>query len=132
MKEDCTLPRILIVDDEERWRETLGTFFETKGWNVATAANKTEALAQLTVGGKPFTVILSDNFMNGADEGLALLWDIRTAGHQMSFVLMTCDDGAKDRFRNPADFCLAGFIDKSPPTRIATIYDKVLEFIDAQ
>lgn len=53
---------VLVVDDDDDFRETLLLVLEQHGWEVRTATNGAEALAMLRAGMRP-TLILADLFM---------------------------------------------------------------------
>lgn len=69
-------PTVLLVDDEERFRTTLGKMLSAQGLEVETAASGEEALEKLK--GKPFDVVLLDIRMPGMG-GIAALSAIKAA-----------------------------------------------------
>jgi CheY-like chemotaxis protein len=64
-------PKILVVDDNERVRSSIGKVLEANQFRVATAANVSEALN--SIGTEPFDVLLSNMRMTEADEGFSLV-----------------------------------------------------------
>ena len=63
-------PRILVVDDDKGNRESLGMVFQFSGFDVVTAADVNEALAQ--IGSQAFDVLLTDLHMPGPGDGLTV------------------------------------------------------------
>jgi CheY-like chemotaxis protein len=63
--------RVLIVDDEDRFRQLMAKLFTAKGLDVVTAANGPEALCRLEDAG-PFDVVILDIKMPGPS-GLDIL-----------------------------------------------------------
>jgi len=83
--------KVLIVDDEPSVRESLQEFFESEGFEVATAGDGREALDQLAGDELPAAVIL-DLFMpvlNGNDVYEAMQKDARLA--KVPVVIATSD-----------------------------------------
>ena len=70
------MARVLIVDDEESIRTTLGAFAEKDGHTVSLASDAIEALDLL--GKEPFDVVVSDIVLP-RKSGVLLLGDIREA-----------------------------------------------------
>jgi len=78
--------RILIVDDEESIRSTLGDYFTSVGYDVVTAQNGEEALKKLSPGA--FDCIISDLFMPAID-GMELLKRVRLMDSDVFFLMIT-------------------------------------------
>src|SRR6266481_1967260 len=78
--------KILIVDDERSIRELLEIFLKKEGFNVTSAANAPEGLAQ--VKSADFDVIISDIKM-GEMSGIDLLRELRDTGFNGQFILLT-------------------------------------------
>src|SRR6266446_4949155 len=78
--------KILIVDDERSIRELLEIFLKKEGFNVTSAANAPEGLAQ--VKSADFDLIISDIKMSGMS-GIELLTELRTTGFNGQFILLT-------------------------------------------
>ena len=67
--------RLLVVDDDNGLRETLADFFELEGYDIAQAANVSEAKAQLAAG-EPDLVLLDINMPGG--DGLTFAAEMRS------------------------------------------------------
>jgi two-component system response regulator PilR (NtrC family) len=97
------MPTLLIVDDENGYREVLKTVFEAEGYSVSTAPNGRSALAH--VGSNQCDLILSDVRMPDID-GIRLLKEAREARPDIGVVLMTAFgtiDTAREAFKLGAD-----------------------------
>ena len=70
MAEDSTSTRILVVDDEEIVRESLGGWLEKDGYSVEVAEDGPAAVKKLS--GARYAVLIVDLNMPGMD-GLAVL-----------------------------------------------------------
>ena len=68
-------PTVLVVDDNELLRFTLGEVLEHSGFTVVTAANVNEALQQIAT--RKFDVLLSDLHMPQAGDGLTVVSAMR-------------------------------------------------------
>ena len=79
-------PRVLIVDDEERFRTTLGKMLKTQGLEVTTRGSGLEALAELQAA--PYDVILLDLRMPGMD-GMATLSEIKKIDPNLEVIILT-------------------------------------------
>jgi two-component system response regulator PilR (NtrC family) len=97
------MPTLLIVDDENGYREVLKTIFEAEGYSVSTAANGRSALTYLR--SKQCDLIVSDVRMPDID-GIRLLKEAREANPDIGVVLMTAFgtmDTAREAFKLGAD-----------------------------
>jgi two-component system response regulator HydG len=103
--------RILIVDDEQHVRQSLAAWFREDGYNVSTAANGREALAELARAGAD--ILLADIKMPGMD-GLELLRRTKETAPDATVIVMTAyasvetaiqalKDGAYDYVVKPFD-----------------------------
>jgi YesN/AraC family two-component response regulator len=72
-----SLPKVLIVDDDNTTRETLGLILENSGFRVAKAASVNEALK--LIGSQAFDVLLSDLHMPHPSDGLTVASAMRNA-----------------------------------------------------
>ncbi len=94
--------KILIIDDEELFREDLATLLENKGYKCRTAENPDRAL-QIIPSFLP-DIILSDIVMPGRS-GLEILSDIHRIHPNVSVIMMTAYgtlETAIEAFRNGA------------------------------
>jgi two-component system response regulator RegA len=66
---------ILVVEDDQLFRERLARAFKDRGYRVVAAANVADALASLQVETPAFAVI---DLRLGAESGLDLLFRLRT------------------------------------------------------
>ena len=77
---------ILVVDDESTTQDTLGTFLETEGYDVATARSGEEALTRIEE--QEFDVIVADVVMPGVG-GFEVLERCRALNPEAAVILMT-------------------------------------------
>src|SRR3982751_4241420 len=97
------MSNILIVDDEQSYRQLLTLVFEAEGHTVRTASNGGEAVESLQ--SEPADVIISDVRMPDMD-GIGLLTAVRETFQDTGVVLMTAFasvDTARDAFKLGAD-----------------------------
>ena len=97
------MPNILIVDDEQSYRQLLTLVFETDGHSVRTAMNGRQALAALQEA--PADVIISDVKMPDMD-GIDLLRAVRETVPDLGVILMTAFasvETAREAFKLGAD-----------------------------
>jgi DNA-binding response OmpR family regulator len=82
---------ILVIDDEENLRHTIGRVMRQAGYEVTTAGDGREAL-QLVYGGfetaSPFDVVFLDIRLPGMD-GMQILKEIRQRDTQLPVILLT-------------------------------------------
>ena len=81
-----TPPRILLVDDEERFRATLKKLLAVKGLPVETAASGAEALSMIETGA--YDVVLLDVKMPDMD-GVAALAEIKRRAPGIEVIMLT-------------------------------------------
>jgi DNA-binding NtrC family response regulator len=79
-------PRILLVDDEERFRTNLQKMLETHGLTVGAAGSGAQALEELAL--NPYDVIVLDIRMPGMD-GLATLKEIKTITPEAEVIILS-------------------------------------------
>jgi DNA-binding NtrC family response regulator len=77
---------VLIIDDEAEIRESLQTLLELEGYEVDSAANGEEGLAQL--GERPFDLVLLDLALPDRN-GIELLGEIREHDPQLPVIMIT-------------------------------------------
>jgi YesN/AraC family two-component response regulator len=82
-----TLTKILLVDDDEVVRFSLGRILEESGFAVTTAANVTEALKYIT--SENYEVLLTDLHMPGAGDGLTVVSAMRHANPKAVTMLLS-------------------------------------------
>ena len=97
------MSNILIVDDEQSYRQLLSLVFETDGHTIRTASNGRDALDQLSR--ENADVVISDVRMPDMD-GIDLLRAVRDTQPDLGVVLMTAFasvDTAREAFKLGAD-----------------------------
>ncbi len=105
--------KVLMVDDEERFRTVTAKIFEKKGFNVATAANGEEALEKLS--GQPDVVIMDVRM--GIMDGHETLRQMKKKIPSLPVIMLTGHgdipsakqalvDGAWDYLAKPCDIDL--------------------------
>lgn len=97
------MSNLLVVDDEQSYRQLLSLVFETEGHTVRTAMNGREALAMLEA--ETADVIVSDVRMPDMD-GISLLRAAKEIYPDIGMVMMTAFatvDTARDAFKLGAD-----------------------------
>jgi two-component system response regulator PilR (NtrC family) len=97
------MPKLLIVDDEQSYRQLLNLVFQEEGYSIRTAMNGREAIAMLEE--EPAGVIVTDVRMPDMD-GIELLKAARGMLPDIGIVMMTAFatvDTARDAFKLGAD-----------------------------
>jgi len=97
------MPNILIVDDEQSYRQLLSLVFEAEGNNIRTAMNGRQAIEQLEQ--DPADVIISDVKMPDMD-GIEMLRSVRETLPDIGVILMTAFasvETAREAFKLGAD-----------------------------
>jgi YesN/AraC family two-component response regulator len=79
--------KVLLVDDDEVVRSTLGRVLEQHDFDVTTAANVPEALKHIS--SNPYDVLLSDLHMPGAGDGLTVVSAMRHANPKAVTMLLS-------------------------------------------
>ena len=79
---------VLVVDDERSMREFLAICLKRQGHEVSVAESGTQALASL-VDNDNVDVVVTDLSMPGDIDGLALLEQIRSKGHNTEVIVIT-------------------------------------------
>jgi len=77
---------ILVVDDEEGMRETLGDVLEDKGYNVVLVEDGYKAIQRIKQ--TPFSIIFMDVKMPGID-GVETFEEIKKVNPEVAVVMMT-------------------------------------------
>jgi len=88
--------RVLLVEDSERLRRTLGTALKHAGYAADLASGGTEGLWLAQSG--QYDVIVLDVMLPGID-GLTILSKLREAGRDTHVLLLTAKDAVEDRVR---------------------------------
>jgi len=97
------MSNILIVDDEQSYRQLLSLVFESDGHTIRTASNGREALAVLQR--EPVDVVISDVRMPDMD-GIEMLSAVRETQPDLGVILMTAFasvETAREAFKLGAD-----------------------------
>src|SRR5258706_2192205 len=97
------MANILIVDDEQSYRQLLSLVFEEQGNSIRTAMNGRQALEELRA--EPADVIISDVKMPDMD-GIAMLRAVRETVPDLGVILMTAFasvETAREAFKLGAD-----------------------------
>lgn len=79
-------PKVLLVDDEERFRTTLGKMLRAQGLEVTALGSGREALEEL--GKKAYDVMVLDVRMPDLD-GIAALTEIKKIAPQIEVIILT-------------------------------------------
>lgn len=94
MVEMAAPPRVLVVEDEDKTRDSLAEGMRLETWLVETAATASEALAILGV--KPFDLLVLDWMLPDSD-GLDILRHVRRRGVQVPVLMLTARNTLNDR-----------------------------------
>jgi DNA-binding NtrC family response regulator len=121
------LPRILLVDDEERFRTNLRKMLMAEGFEVTAAASGADALAELA--SQPHDVILLDMRMPDMD-GLATLAAIKERHPDPEVVVLTGHASVEAAVQilnlGASDFLLKPCPLEEVIAKIETAYDRKL------
>lgn len=82
----ASVPRVLIVDDEERFRITLRKLLAARGVEAQASGSAEEALAELAA--KPYDIVLLDVRMPGMD-GIEALGEIKKFDRNLEVIILT-------------------------------------------
>ena len=121
------LPKILLVDDEERFRTTLGKMLRAQGFEVTATDSGPGALNELAQ--NPYDVILLDMRMPGMD-GLETLTAIKQSHPDPEVIVLTGHasvDAAMDIIRlGASEFLLKPCPLEEVMAKIETAYERKL------
>ncbi|MEX2043876.1 MAG: response regulator, partial [Opitutus sp.] len=92
--ETSVAPRVLVVEDEQKTRESLTEGLQLEGWTVAMAANGTEALGLAEK--EPFDLVVLDWMLPDRD-GIEFLQELRGRGLQFPVLMLTARSTLNDR-----------------------------------
>lgn len=87
-------PRVLIVEDETKTRESIVEALSLEGWTVTEAARGREMLAHFDQ--QAFDLVVLDWMLPDRD-GIELLQHVRSRGAQVPVLMLTARDGIDDR-----------------------------------
>lgn len=87
-------PRVLVVEDEQKTRESLAEGLRLESWNVDTAATGEEALEQLR--GATFDLVVLDWMLPDRD-GIEVLRQLRGSGRHTPVLMLTARSTLNDR-----------------------------------
>lgn len=82
----ASVPKVLIVDDEERFRITLRKLLSARGVEAEASGSAEEALAELAA--KPYDIVLLDVRMPGMD-GIEALGEIKKFDRNLEVIILT-------------------------------------------
>jgi CheY-like chemotaxis protein len=120
------VPRILIIEDEERIRATMKMALETEGYSVETAADGPEGLGRFRDDG-PWNLVLLDQRMPGMD-GTEVLRRLKEFDPSVRIVLVTAY-GSVELARKALGTGAAGFLLKPiNPEQLRKVVREVLEW----
>lgn len=89
-----TPPRVLVVEDEEKTRESLAEGLRMEAWSVATAETGQEAIVLL--GRDPFDLVVLDWMLPDRD-GIEVLQAVRSRGDHTAVLMLTARSTLNDR-----------------------------------
>lgn len=87
-------PRVLVVEDEQKTRDSVAEGLRLEGWQVITAVSGTEAVAELEKA--TYDLLILDWMLPGRD-GLEVLRHARARGNQTPVLLLTARRSLDDR-----------------------------------
>ena len=88
---DKRIYKILVVDDEKDFRDTLKMLFDYEGYETKCVSSGQEALD--TLRNEQFSIVVTDMMMDGMD-GLELLSQIKAQGHDELEVILATGYGS--------------------------------------
>lgn len=93
---DETMPRILVIEDEDKVRRALVKGLQGEGHEVVSEADGQEGLDRALR--EPFDLIVLDYLLPGRD-GVAILESLRAAGSRVPTLMLTALGDLEDRVR---------------------------------
>lgn len=87
-------PHVLVVEDEEKTRQSLAEGLQMEGWKISTSADGNDAIAQIER--QVFDLLVLDWMLPGQD-GLSILKHLRLRGHQTPVLMLTVRESVNDR-----------------------------------
>lgn len=88
------MPRVLIIEDQEKLRRNLQQVLESEQYEVLAAATGEEGYAAAT--SQAIDAVILDITLPGRD-GFTILADLRAAGFQAPILILTARDAVEDR-----------------------------------
>lgn len=132
-------PKVLLVDDEQDFVETLAERMEARGYSVETAGDGEQAIAKAAGGG--FDAVFLDLAMPGLD-GIETLKRLKEIDPELQVILLTGQAtvrkgieamklGALDLLEKPADFKqLTAKIEEAAHNKASLTEEHVMQEID--
>lgn len=87
-------PHVLVVEDEEKMRQSVAEGLRMEGWKISTLADGSEAIA--LIDRSSFDLLVLDWMLPGKD-GLAVLRHLRARGNQTPVLMLTVRESVSDR-----------------------------------
>lgn len=87
-------PRVLVVEDEQKTRDSLAEGMRLENWVIATAGSGEEAIAQLRR--DPFDLVVLDWMLPDRD-GIEVLQQLRGSGRHTPVLMLTARSTLNDR-----------------------------------
>lgn len=87
-------PRVLLVEDEDKTRDSIAEGLRLEGWSVAGVASGREAIAMLDK--EPFDLMVLDWMLPDRD-GIEVLQHVRGRGHPSPVLMLTARSTLNDR-----------------------------------
>lgn len=88
------VPHVLMVDDEEKMRQSVAEGLRMEGWKISTSAEGVEAMA--LIDRCVFDLLVLDWMLPGQD-GLAVLRYLRSRGNHVPVLMLTVRESVSDR-----------------------------------
>jgi DNA-binding response OmpR family regulator len=88
------MPRILVVEDEDKLRNALAKGLAEQGYDVTAVEDGRKGLD--LAGGEPFDCLILDMMLPGCD-GLEIVRTLRAAGNQTPALMLTARGSTEDR-----------------------------------
>jgi DNA-binding response OmpR family regulator len=90
----AAIPHVLVVEDEQKTRDSIAEGFRLEDWRVTTAVSGDDAL--VTLEQAAFDLLILDWMLPGRD-GMSVLQHIRSRGNQTPVLLLTARRSLDDR-----------------------------------
>lgn len=116
-------PHILVVDDEAPIRELLSTYFQSRGYEVSSAATAYDAMIKAAE--TSLAVVLLDLVLPDAD-GLEVLGSLKKTHPDMPVIIMTGMGSDEALLKEAKEKGAAGYVSKTLPL------DKLLAEVESK